>query len=98
MMLVGGIYATLHFLGAGVGSWGICCLWPGLYYAIVVGIMAIVKGSQVLGQDARSLAAPKGTGIMMIINIINGDVIGCVLGILVVVFCSDPEVESYFQG
>ncbi len=35
---------------------------------------------------------------MMIINIVNGDIANLALGIVVLVFCSDPEVESFFQG
>jgi len=35
---------------------------------------------------------------MMIIDIVNMDVICCVLGIVVLIFCSDPEVEEYLQG
>jgi hypothetical protein len=98
MTLIGGIYAIVHFLGVGGGSTGLCCLWPGLYYALVVGIFAIVKGSQLLGENARAQTPPKGVAIMMIINIINGDMINCVLGIIILVFCSDPEVENFFKG
>jgi hypothetical protein len=98
MTLIGGIYAVTHFLGLGAGSTGLFCLWPPLYYAIVLGILAIIKGSQLLGRDASRMAPPKGTAIMMIINIINCDFINCVLGILVLVFCSDPEVEEWFRG
>ncbi len=94
MTLIGGIYAIVHFLGVAGSSGGFCCLWPGLYYALVVGIMAIIKGSQLLGEQAPYQAPPKGIAIMMIINIINGDMINCVLGIIVLVFCSDPEVEG----
>jgi hypothetical protein len=98
MTLIGGIYAILHFLGVGGGSSLICCLWPGLYYALVVGILAIIKGSQLLGQDARLQTPPKTIAILMIIEIINIDIICTVLGIIILVFCGDPEVEEYFQG
>jgi hypothetical protein len=98
MTLIGGIYAILHFLGLAGGSTGFCCLWPGTYYSLVVGIFGIIKGSQLLGAEARLQAPPKGTAIMMIIDIINIDVICCVLGIVVLIFCSDPEVEEYLQG
>ena len=82
----------------GLSSFGLCCLWPGGYYSLVLGIMATIKGSQLMGQDAHKLPPPKGTAIMMIINIINFDVVNCVLGILILVFCSDPEVEDWFRG
>jgi hypothetical protein len=98
MTLIGGIYALVHGLGFVAGSFLWCCLWPGTYYAIVMGILAIIKGSQLLGKDAALQAPPKGTAIMMIINIINLDIVNCTLGIIVLVFCSDSEVEGYFQG
>jgi hypothetical protein len=108
MTLIGGIWATLGALGwfgyvgvmgvATLGAGLLCCLWPGPYYGLAVGILAIIKGSQLLGQNARSQAPPKGTAVMLIINIINFDVVNCVLGILVLVFCSDPEVEDFFRG
>src|SRR5260370_20083625 len=98
MTLIGGIYAILPFLAGGGVSYGICCLWPGLYYALVVGILAIIKGSQLLGQDARLQEPPKTIAILMIIEIINLDIICTVLGIIILVFCGDPEVEDFFRG
>ena len=102
MTLIGGIYAIVHFLGVGgsaaASTLGICCLWPGWYYGVVVGIFGIIKGSQLLGSNARSQSPPKGVAIMMIIDIINGDVVCLVLGIIILIFCGDPEVEGYFQG
>src|SRR5690349_6154202 len=53
MMLIGGILGVILFLGLGAGSSGVCCLWPGTYYSLVMGIMAIVKGCQLLGDDAH---------------------------------------------
>jgi hypothetical protein len=79
-------------------SYGCLCIWPGTYYALVVGIFGIMKGSQLLGADARLQTPPRGVAIMMIIDIINGDVVNCVLGIIILIFCSDPEVEGYLQG
>jgi predicted Zn finger-like uncharacterized protein len=99
MVLIGGIFACLIFLSvsiwAGLATFGLCCI-PGVY-GLVVGIMAIVKGAQLLGDKAHLQPAPSGIGIMMIINIINGDVVNLVLGILVLVFLSDPEVKDYFH-
>src|SRR5580692_4596815 len=75
MTLIGGIYACLHFLGMSAASYGMCCIWPLTYYVLVVGILAIIKGSQLLGQDARLQSPPKTIAILMIVDIINGDVI-----------------------
>jgi hypothetical protein len=59
--------------------------------------MAIVKGSNLIGDYAYRLPPPQGIAIMMIINIINGDAVNLTLGILVLVFLSDPEVKAYFR-
>jgi hypothetical protein len=108
MTLIGGIVACLNaaavigYVGImGLASMGVgclCCLWPGPYYGITAGILAIVKGSQLLGERAPSLPPPKGTAILLIVNIVNLDVIGLVLGIIILVFCSDPEVEEFYRG
>ena len=96
--LVGGILAIMLFFGLGAGSTGLCCLWPGTYYSLVVGILAIVKGSALLGSSAQANAPPIGIGVMMIVNIINLDITNVVLGILILVFCNDDEVKSYLRG
>ncbi len=98
MALVGGIWAVLHGLGSFGGSRGACCFWPGTYYCLVSGVLAIIKGAQLLGENSRLHAVPMVTGVLLIINIVGLDVVGCVLGILIVVFCSDPEVRSHFRG
>jgi predicted Zn finger-like uncharacterized protein len=106
MVLIGGILATLYGVGVlayfgviGVFTMGVgllCCLWPGPYYSLVVGIMAIVKGTRLLGEKAHREPPPQGIGIMMIINIINGDMVNLTLGILVLVFLADEEVKDFF--
>lgn len=107
MMLVGGILATLSATGVlayfgvlGLFSMGVglvCCLWPGPYYGLVVGIMAITRGARLLGEKADREAPPYGMANMMIINIINGDLVNLVLGIIVLVFLADEEVKDYFR-
>ncbi len=107
MILVGGILATIYgaiyliYFGiVGVATLGfglLCCLWPGPYFSLVVGIMGIIKGSRLLGDKAHRETPPQGLGVMMIINIINGDFVNLVLGILVLVFLSDDEVKDYFH-
>jgi hypothetical protein len=97
MILVGGVYACVWALGSILLSGFACCLWPGAYYGLVMGMMAIVKGSNLLGDKAYRLTPPQGIAIMMIVNIINGDLVNVTLGILVLVFLSDPEVKAYFR-
>jgi len=95
MTLVGGILACLIGL-----AWlpALVCFWPGGIYSIVMGIMAIIKGSKLLGSSARYESPPTGVSIMMIINIINGDIANCVMGIINLVFLSEREVKDYFRA
>jgi hypothetical protein len=102
MTLVGGILATINALillaSFGLATMGVCCLWPGPYYGLVVGIMAIVKGTQLMGEESHRMAPPRGIAIMQIINIINLDVPNCVMGILTLIFLNEPETAKYFRG
>jgi predicted Zn finger-like uncharacterized protein len=100
MMLIGGILAIVTGIGGltiGLVSC-VCLAWPGTYYSLVLGIMATIKGSQILGDKASTEAPPKGIAIMQIINIINGDIPNCVMGILGLVFLNEPETNRYFRG
>jgi predicted Zn finger-like uncharacterized protein len=95
MMLISGILGILVFLG---WSGLTCCLWPGGYYSLVMGILAIMKGAQLLGDKANQAPAPKWVAILMIINIINGDIPSLVMGIISLQMLGDPEVEQYFPA
>jgi hypothetical protein len=94
MMLAGGIMAVLVAVSWSLGSFFTCCLWPGTWYGLVVGIMLIVRGAALLGTDPGP--APRGLAVAQIILIINLDVINLVLGILAKVFLADPDVTAYF--
>jgi predicted Zn finger-like uncharacterized protein len=96
MILVGGILATLTAVILMVTIYGLC--WPGTYYSLVLGIMAIIKGSQLLGDRAPEQPPPSGIAIMQIINIVNCDCINLTLGIINLVFLSDREVKDYFRA
>lgn len=112
MTLVGGILATVNAVvmlmimliyggigGLATGGIGfICCLYPPPYYGVVLGIMGIIKGAALLGQQGHMQTAPKGIAIMQIINIINFDVPNCVMGIITLVFMGDPEVGNYYPS
>lgn len=92
MFLVGGIWSCLH----GVGVLLLC--WPGGIYSIVFGILAIVKGSQLLGTDWFRMPVPVGTGVMQIITIVSFDIVNLILGIISVVFLNEPSVQAAFRG
>ena len=95
MILVMGIFATLGGLSLLLGTF---CLWFIAIYGLVHGIMAIIKGSQLLGSDPwDAYQGVKTTAIMGIVNIINCDIWGMVCGIVILVFLGDPEVRAYMR-
>jgi len=96
MTLIGGILATLTGVAFMATIYGLC--WPGTYYSLVMGIMAIVKASQLLGDRASSQALPSGIAIMQIVNIVNCDFVNLTLGIISLVFLSDREVKDFFRS
>ena len=97
MTLLGGIWACLWSLVLVLASGCVCFFWPGTYYEIVQGILAIIKGAQLLGTNPRGVS-PKTTAILQIIAIVNLDMPNCILGILTLVFLEAPEVRRYFRG
>jgi hypothetical protein len=95
MMLVGGILALLVALGLMATCIGF--LWPGTYYSVVLGILALVKASALLGGGAHREKPPTAIAVMQIINVLNLDLINLTLGILALVFLADPEVKRFFR-
>jgi hypothetical protein len=100
MVLVGGIVAVflglVWFLSLAMTCIGL--LWPGPYYAIVAGILAIIKGAKLLGKEDYKQKAPKTIAIMQIICIVNCDIANLALGIVTLVFLGDEEVKAYYRG
>ena len=96
MILVGGIWAILTCFGIGLGTAG---LWIPWIYSLVLGIMAIMKSSQMLGSNpAPAFASARTIAIMQIVNIINCDMVNLTLGIITLVFLSDPEVREHLRS
>jgi predicted Zn finger-like uncharacterized protein len=95
MTLIGGIFAVLIAVAWIATVIGLC--WPGTYFALVAGIMAIIKGAQLMGEKAYRETPPSTAAILLIINIINGDVVNLALGIVILVFLGDREVKAYFR-
>ena len=84
MVLVMGIFATLGGLTLLLST---VCIYFVAIYGIVHGIMAIVRGSQLLGSDPwDAYQGVRTTAIMGIVNIINCDIWGMVCGIVILVF------------
>lgn len=95
MQLVVGIIAILNALAVALLTAFIYLPW---IYSLVVGIMAIIRGSGLMGSGAYGAGNSKAVPIMLIINIINCDPISLTVGILCLVFQSDPKVASYLEG
>ncbi len=95
MQLVSGIIAVVFaLLVAGLSS----LLWIPWIYALVVGILAIIRGAKLMGDGAFGAGNSRAVPILLIINVINCDVIGLVCGILCLVFQSESEVDAYLGG
>lgn len=95
MLIGGGAWAILNALICVVFSMGVCCLWPGLYFGIVWGILAIIRGSNLLGPQ-WPYYEPGLMVIMQIIQVVNLDLVNVVMGIIGLVFLNDDEVKSRF--
>lgn len=93
MLLCGGIFGVLVFLGFAASLVGLC--WPPIYFELVMGILAIIRGANMLGKDDQG--PPKAISICLIICILNGDIIACVLGIVCLVMLNDEQVQKYYR-
>ena len=105
MTLVGGIGATVlaivftffYLPILGLATLGLGCIFivcP--IYSLILGIMAIVKASQMLGSNpSPAYTSAKSIAIMQIINIICCDVLNLIMGIINLIFLNDPEVRDY---
>ncbi len=95
MQLCGGIYAVLQGIGIALGTLFLYIPW---IFSVVLGVMAIMRAVRLLGEQASGSGNQKTIAVMQIINIINGDVVNLVLGIICLVFQGDPEVEQYLRA
>ena len=96
MTLVGGILALLTCFGMALGTMFIYIPW---IYSLVLGVMAIMKGSQMVGSNpAPAFASARTIAIMQIVNIINCDMVNLTLGIITLIFLNDPEVREHLRS
>jgi hypothetical protein len=107
MTLVGGILATLVGLGwmvycllLGIFTLGISCIGlPFAIYELIAGILCIIQGSKLLGNNPDPYyAKTKTTAIMQIVCIICCDGLNLTLGIVNLVFLNDEEVKAYIRS
>lgn len=95
MLLGGGACALVNSLLWVLGSMLGCCLWPGIWFGVVWGILAIVRGATLLGDGRQQ--NPHSLLVMQILQIVNLDVINLVLGILGLTFNSEREVKDSYR-
>jgi DNA-directed RNA polymerase subunit RPC12/RpoP len=100
MILVGGIIACVKFFILDIllafHTMGLFCV-PGIY-SLVLGILAILKGSQLIGDKGHRQPPPTAIAVMMIINIVAFDIANLVMGILILVFLNEYEVREYYRS
>ena len=101
MCLVDGILNILW--GGGLAVILICgcftvCFAPLGIYPLVLGILEILYAVKLLPDPIQSVRPAQYLAIMQIINIITGDVISLAVGIISLVFYSDPKVKAYFDA
>jgi hypothetical protein len=95
MLLGGGIWAIGgNVLGAMI--FPIFCFWPGLYFGIVWGIFAVIRGANLFG-DRWYASEPRTIVIVQIVQAVNLDVVNVAMGIINLVFLNDREVQTAFR-
>ena len=97
---IGGIFGYFLFVISTIG-FGLCMFPITLLpiYSLVLGVMAPIKGIQLLGSDPiPAYETAKTTSVMQIVNIICGDGINTTLGILNLVFLNDQEVKEWVRS
>jgi hypothetical protein len=89
---------SIYGLLMGIATLGfglfICC--P-VFIVIPVGIMEIVSGAKHLSSNHSGLKAPRVTAILEICSVLTCSMVSTIVGILTLVFISDPEVDQYYQ-
>jgi hypothetical protein len=94
MHIVGGVMAISF---AFVWALSTLFLYLPWVYSLVLGILSIVRGARLLGASGRGAGNSNAVPIMQIINIICCDWVNLTMGIISLVFTSDPEVYEYLD-
>jgi hypothetical protein len=76
---------------------GILCL-PVALYPLTLGILEIIYGAKLAANPPKVNKPAQYLAIMQIGNILVGDVISLVVGILSLVFYGDPDIKAYFAS
>lgn len=72
------------------------CLVPFTCLPLILGIFEIIYAAKLLGNPPQPVQPSQAIAIMEICCILVGNVVSLVVGILALVFYSDPGVKAYF--
>ena len=98
MLLVGGIYSFIQSLLMVLSSFGLCCIWPGIYLSVVWGILAIIRGTAMMNGRDTSAGPPTVLLGLQILLILNLDMINMILGIVGLVLANNDEIKEFYAG
>lgn len=76
---------------------GILCLLPLTIYPIILGIVEIIYGLRLMADPVTLRHPPRFVAIMQIADIVLGDIVGLIVGVISLVFYEDAEVKAYFE-
>ncbi len=76
---------------------GILCV-PVALYPLTLGILEIIYGAKLAANPPKVYEPAQYLAIMQIANILVGDVISLVVGIVSLVFYGDPDIKAYFAS
>lgn len=105
LCLVDGILNILYGLGAifGLAFFGIitaglgCLLLPLGLYPLVLGVLGMIYGIKLLSTPPRPAGPARWLAVMQIVNVLWGNVISLVVGIVNLVLFTDREVMAFFD-
>jgi hypothetical protein len=98
MLVLGGAWAIIWSLAGILLSAFWCLAWPGTYYGLLFGVLAILRGAEMMSVSPALVHSPRVIVIMQIITIVNGDVANLACGIVGLVFLNELTVQGYFRG
>ena len=102
LLLIGGILSLGWTLGAMVFTsaltCGLCCFWPGFYLTPIWGVLAIIRGSAMMGGSDSRGSPPAVLQILQTLMVLNLDVTNMVLGIVGLVMSNNEPVQDYYAS
>lgn len=97
MCMIDGVLNILYGISLAIGLLfaTIICFPLGIY-PVILGILEINYATKLMAEPARVNTPAQYLAIMQICNVLFGDVVSLIIGIISLVFYSDPQVRNYF--